>query len=140
MKKIAFLVCLSLVPAAFGAGEPKISFTKTFHDFGTVTKGDKVSHAFVFRNDGDADLVLEGISTSCGCTTANLEKKTYKPGESGALPVNFYSENFLGLTSKTVDVKTNDPNNRRVELKIQSDVHDELSFSPAALNFTQDSP
>jgi hypothetical protein len=44
-----------------------------------------VKHAFVFTNTGDQAVTIESVKTSCGCTTAKLEKKVYEPGESGTI-------------------------------------------------------
>ena len=38
-------------------------------------------------NEGDAPLVVETVTTSCGCTTAVLEPMTIAPGESGILRI-----------------------------------------------------
>ncbi len=37
---------------------PQIFFPETTHDFGTISRGDNVSHLFKVRNTGDAPLRL----------------------------------------------------------------------------------
>jgi len=39
-------------------GAPKIFFPETTHNFGTVAQGEKVTHEFVVKNNGDAPLKL----------------------------------------------------------------------------------
>ena len=44
---------------------------------------------FAFRNDGKTPVTISKVTSSCGCTTAELPKKIYQPGEAGTLPVKF---------------------------------------------------
>lgn len=51
-------------PSAKGntAGEgPVIEIKNTSHDFGAVFKNEKFVHAFIVRNAGTADLVIEEV-------------------------------------------------------------------------------
>ena len=40
---------------------------------------------FTFKNDGDSVVEISEIKTSCGCTTAKLEKMSYALGEGGVI-------------------------------------------------------
>lgn len=70
MKRTIFyplLALLMLIPfTGFGqqAKEPKISIAKTEHNFGEVNKGETVSHTFVFKNEGEADLLIRNVAPS----------------------------------------------------------------------------
>ena len=45
---------------------------------------DKVGIArFSFKNSGSGTITISDIKTSCGCTTADSEKRSYGPGETG---------------------------------------------------------
>ncbi len=110
MKK--FVVLLLLVSfgnyfAQFSA--PKINAKKTFHDFGTVEEGQVVNTTFEISNSGNADLTINNVQASCGCTAAKPEKNTLKPGEKTTIKVEFNSANRLGPQEKYVYVMTNDP-------------------------------
>ena len=49
----------------------------------TITPGAKsYPFEFSFTNEGDTAMEISEIKTTCGCTTAKLEKMTYAPGES----------------------------------------------------------
>lgn len=48
----------------------------TTYDLGTVNKGKVAVANLPVRNLGNAPLKVEGISTSCGCTTAKLSLMT----------------------------------------------------------------
>ncbi len=44
--------------------DPKIVIDKTEHNFGEVKKGENVSHTFVFKNEGKADLLIRNVAPS----------------------------------------------------------------------------
>jgi hypothetical protein len=46
---------------------------------------ESVTAEFKFRNAGDKPVTVVSVDTSCGCTTADLDKKVYEPGESGSI-------------------------------------------------------
>lgn len=44
--------------------QPSILFNTESYDFGTITQGDKIEHAFDFKNNGNEDLVIERLAPS----------------------------------------------------------------------------
>lgn len=60
--------------------------------------------SFPFRNAGTQPLTIERVEVSCGCTTADLEKRTYAPGEKGDLTIIFDLNGLAGKQDKTVQV------------------------------------
>ena len=68
-----------------------------------------------------AKLEIFATSTSCGCTSAELEKNMLQPGESATLTVSFipnFHREPEGKFDRTIYLKTNDPANREKEIKI----------------------
>ena len=63
---------------------------------------------FHFTNTGKAAVDVRQIESSCGCTTAELEKRHYAPGESGDIVARYTVGNHVGLQNKTIEVFTND--------------------------------
>lgn len=86
---------------------PVITFEKDFHDFGTLTSGEKVTYSFKFKNTGKSMLVISSVTTSCGCTISDYPKQPIKPGEGGTVDVSFDSEGRHGLQNKSVTVFSN---------------------------------
>ncbi len=84
-----------------------IEFKERFYDFGTVTEGEKVSHTFKFANTGNADLILNNVKASCGCTASNYTKDPVKPGDSGIIEVIFNSAGRPGPNHKSLTVIAN---------------------------------
>lgn len=100
---------------------PVIQFKETEKDFGMILSGERVFHKFEFTNIGGSNLIISGVSTSCGCTVADYSKEPVAPGKSGYVEVTFDSRNRQGVQEKIVTVLTNaEPN--RSELKIKSNV------------------
>ena len=60
---------------------------------------------FAFVNDGETTVTIEAVNSSCGCTTAALDKKVYAPGEKGELRARFDLGQRRGLQTKTISVK-----------------------------------
>ncbi len=50
----------------------RLSIVEDYYDFGTVGL-DKVSHTYTIKNIGQGPLNIAKVSTSCGCTTAQLK-------------------------------------------------------------------
>lgn len=99
---------------------PEITFTEEVFDFGKITQGEKVSHAFKFKNTGDKNLIISGASGSCGCTVPEWPKEPIKPGAEGAINVVFNSEGKSGMQEKTVTIITNcEPATRVVRIKTE---------------------
>lgn len=96
-----------------------IVFDKKVYDFGTIheSKG-PVSCEFKFSNDGTAPLVIISASAGCGCTKPSFEGEPIAPGESSTIKVTYNPKGRPGEFNKNVTIRTNDPKNRKVVLKI----------------------
>jgi len=118
-------------------GTPIISLTPASIDWGTLSAAQgPVAKEFMISNNGDADLIIKKISTSCGCTTAILQtasrstpklgmdhgklpriEETIAPGETAKLIVTFDPDFHYvrGPVTRVVYIQSNDPVNREVE-------------------------
>ena len=65
------------LPPAPHAYAPFTSF-----DFGDVYKGEIISHIFVIKNEGTADLVIKDFAGGCGCEIVGADK-VIPPGKEG---------------------------------------------------------
>jgi|GEM_PF-506257 len=98
---------------------PKIKFKETSWDFGKITQGEKAAHDFEFTNTGDAELIINSIQTSCGCTAVIPSSQNLQPGDKAVLTVNFDSAGRKDEQTKNVYVVSNDPDEPRVTLEIK---------------------
>ncbi len=97
---------------------PKFEFEESAYDFGAITEGDVVEHIFKFVNTGEAPLVIQSASASCGCTVPSYPREPIAPGEEGEIQVKFNSANKPGIQNKTVSITANtDPSITRLTIK-----------------------
>ena len=128
-----FLLASSLLSGmaqSSSGGNPKIVFTNPIFKFGEIDRGKEVTTRFKFKNEGTGKLVLTDITTSCGCTSATPEKKSYAPGENGEIEVRFDSTRFSGPVTKEVTVSSNDPKSPRTILKLEGNIVTEILSKP----------
>jgi len=76
--------------------------------------------SFQLKNTGKRPLIIQSVSTSCGCTVAKYDKKPITQGEITSVVLE-YKPNSLGYFSKTADVVCNVPEGL-VRLKISGEV------------------
>jgi len=104
---------------------PTIEVSPSTKDLGDVTK-EGFSYTFTVKNMGKKLLEVEKVTTSCGCTLATIESEHILPGESTGLLVTFnpklMKEEIKGKVSRTIFIKSNDPENPEVEIKITANV------------------
>lgn len=132
IRNFAILAMLLALPLMAEDG-PKVTFKKMQHSFGDIEKGEKVNTSFDFTNSGTATLEILNVAASCGCTTADLKKKVYEPGESGSIPVTFDSTRFADKITKRITVTTNDKASPKVVLTIEGNVLVDVVAEPSAL-------
>ena len=103
---------------------PKISVEPVFFDFGNALPEKTLEKQFSIRNFGDADLVIEKITTTCGCTAGLLDddSKVLKPGKSGQLRVRLQTRDYSGKVVRSVLVTSNDPTQEVLEIKVEVNV------------------
>jgi Protein of unknown function (DUF1573) len=109
---LAFSACNSKKNAETGTSTNSdstavITFTEVEHDFGTITQGEKVSHAFKFKNTGSTDLLIISAQGSCGCTVPSYPREPIVPGKEANVDVVFDSDGKSGKVEKTVTLLTN---------------------------------
>ncbi|MDA3780666.1 MAG: DUF1573 domain-containing protein [Bacteroidales bacterium] len=101
---------------------PQISIPEKTFNFGTAKQKSKVKHVFKFKNEGESDLLIRKIRSSCGCTTVAPEKTVIKSGESSSFTAIFSTSMRKGLQRKSIYLITNDPKNSNIRLTISGEV------------------
>jgi len=127
------------------SGTPKLEISPKEYDAGTVSMAaGLVKKTFEVKNVGSGELKIEGIRTSCHCTTVILElngKKSptfamdsnlpfwsekIKPGEVAQLEVifdpAFHGPMGVGQAIRSITFSTNDPDNKKAEITFMANV------------------
>jgi len=126
MRKRTVIAVAALILLAAGAStagkEARAKFKEEVWDFGKIKQGEVLAHEFVFTNEGDAPLVIERVSTSCGCTAALASEDRIAPGKEGRIKASFDTRGYAGSVVKYIYVESNDASNARRELKITAEI------------------
>lgn len=137
MKPLRFLLSVTAIMLSFASvavGAPVASVDNPVFDFGTVLQGKHVDHVFILKNKGGSVLNIGNVSTSCGCTVADVSTRSIAPGKHSDIRVSFNSTNFSGIINKSVTIQTNDPKTPVYTLILKGSVFEEINFTPKQLN------
>ena len=93
---------------------PNIEMLETSYNFGEIQQGESVTHDFILKNTGEADLIISAAKGSCGCTVPQWPKTPIAKGEEAAIKVTFNSAGRSGKQNKTVTLVTNAIPNTKV--------------------------
>ncbi len=122
-------------PPAIPQGRPRLVIDKTEHNFGVMAPLAEVEHVFVVRNQGTAPLELEQGPTTCKCTMSGLSDRSIMPGEEGRITLRLKPTEKEGPFHQTASIRTNDPDQRELKLRIMGSVRVLLGVEPDELYF-----
>lgn len=128
MRKLSLtsILLISLFLVACTSDQPSISLETKQFDFGDVVNGKILSRDVRVYNNGGAPLVVDTVSTSCGCTQASLEPTTIPPGEGGVLHINFdsgaHGQNLTGKITRQIFINSNDPQQPEALLEFTANI------------------
>ena len=104
---LTFLFMLPL-PVWAASAAPKIVFDKQELVFSDAKENQMLPAEFTFTNEGKINLVIDSITPSCGCATAEFTK-VVEPGKKGIVKMTLDTTGITGAFRKTAVVSTNDP-------------------------------
>lgn len=119
---LVYVMAVCTVSAAIAQGIAKISPDKQVFNFGTIAeeKG-PASHEFIITNTGDAPLVINRITASCGCTRPSWDKSPIAPGKSTSIKITYNPQGRPGPFYKTITIISNS-DKKRFNLAIKGNV------------------
>lgn len=105
---IAFLLLCFVNPLRSQTLSNDIVFEERVYNFGTIQeKNGKVTHTFVFKNNGKNPVVISNINSGCGCIGQSVSKDAVKPGAKGKVTITFDPAYKSGFFSKEIVVFSN---------------------------------
>ena len=121
MKKISTLL---LLMAAFYFGsaqtsapaEDALQLKETEHDFTKIPQGKPVYCFFDIVNTGKAELKLDNVQASCGCTTPEWSREAIAPGATAKIKVG-YNAASEGYFEKYITITYNNTQSKQVKIK-----------------------
>jgi hypothetical protein len=99
-------------------------------DFGTMKKGGKRSHKFVFKNTGEGDAVLWFKASTCKCTVGKFTEATLVPGEQTDVELEWTADSPVDEFSQSATIGTNCPNQEEIRLLIRGKIGEAYVFEP----------
>lgn len=111
------------------AGADSANFTtiqwidSTVQSLGKLKHNQSVEITYRFRNSGDKVLIIENVSTSCGCTIAEKPEKPIDPGAEGVIKATFNGSGN-GRVSRDVRVFANTKPQKEHVLSFNGDVQE----------------
>lgn len=126
-KTILIIVAITArLLSACASGVPDLVLDQEETDIGEIVNGEVRTLEIPIQNEGNAPLVIEAVTTSCGCTTAEVEPSTIGPGETGVLLISFdsgaHGPDANGQVMRQIFIASNDPDQPEVEFRILADV------------------
>jgi uncharacterized protein DUF1573 len=129
---VARLLCaLAVLLASISNVSGELQWLKPVQDFQATPDKPSVEARFAFKNIGSKPVTITALKTTCGCTTAHLDKRTYQPGEQGTVVAVYKFPFQRGALRKLVLVTTDDDPKEPATLDIRVFVHEPFEVKPA---------
>ena len=125
-------LCVSTVDAQDWA---RGMFDHTSHDFGAVARGAKVEHRFIVENTYEEDAHIQSVSSSCGCSTPQINRQLLKTWEKAEILVTVDTRGFLGRKDATITVVFDRPFSAEVQLHVHTYIRSDMVVQPGAVSF-----
>ena len=128
LRVLALVIGLATMSALLSAcgGQPQILVTENNLELGDVVNGEVITREVSVQNNGQADLIIEAVTTSCGCTQATLEPMTIPAGSSGTLSIEFdsgaHGPELTGPFMRQVFIASNDPQQPEVVVELATNI------------------
>lgn len=138
------LFIINRSPQELQTGVPRIEIIPKEFDLGNISMAaGLVKKTFEIKNNGSGNLKIDDIQTSCHCTTAVLKIGDKKSPEFGMNGSGLWSQNIspdqmayleatfdpayhgpqgIGSAVRAVYLSTNDPENKKVEVRLITNV------------------
>jgi hypothetical protein len=100
------ILLILLISTLLGASAV-LSFDAPVQDFGEVPEGKIVNLKYRFTNTGDSPLIINKVTTDCGCTASSFPQKPIAPGMSDHISVQFSTRGKEGVQEKRVSIVSN---------------------------------
>jgi len=116
-------------------GAPKaVVVNGTTYEFGSMERDEKLSHAFLLKNEGTAPLHVSVGHTSCKCTVADLEDSMVAPGKTVEVKLEWEPKGYDDHFQQSAELQTNDPLQPVIRLTIHGRVVQAVRPFPEELN------
>ena len=118
------LLCAPLSGRAWETLCKGVSVDQTVYDFGDIVlNSGPVSCTFQLRNDSAKALLIDRVTTSCGCTSAKWTTQAIQPGQTGSISITYKNDEGAFPFDKSISVFLS-CNEKASILKVRGICHD----------------
>lgn len=119
---LLILICIAIFAlSACAKKTPRIVVEPASQELGEVPQ-QKIELTYTVRNEGESELQILKISTSCDCTKATIDQDQIAPGQSAVLTVTLdpIEDNLHGDVTRLVYLRSNDLENPEVSVEFHA--------------------
>lgn len=115
----------------------KKMFSELSHDFGSVARGADVRHKIAVKNLYEETIRITNVSTTCGCTAAEPDRKELATGETAYIEVVMNTIKFQKEKNSNVDVTLtfNNRDFKTVRVPIRAYIRPDVVLDPGRAEF-----
>jgi hypothetical protein len=135
---VLLVAFLGVASQAHGQSRLEGMFDELSRDFGSVPRGQILTHPFRIVNNTKQPVHVASVRVSCGkCSSARALKTFLQPGEETAILATMDTNRFLNTKTITILVMFDQPRFEEVRLWVQANSRDDVHFSPDGIAFGQ---
>ncbi|HKI36015.1 MAG TPA: DUF1573 domain-containing protein [Gemmataceae bacterium] len=140
MRRMPLVLTATLLALFANPARADLSFATPTIDVGEVRSGAPLRQRFTFVNAGSGAVEITDLRASCGCVRPKLDKRSYAPGDEGAVLLEVHT---LGQSAGEHDWRLHvtyhsGAEAREVELVLHGRIVTEVTVQPAVLTiFTE---
>ncbi len=116
--------------AAQDSPQPKMVLSQESWDFGEVWHPESPRLTLVLRNEGNADLKINNVESTCGCTIVRAQRESIPPGDATNLHIRFDTKGKQRDVESTIIINTNDPHRPTYYFRIKGFVKRAVNITP----------
>lgn len=109
---------------------PKAVLNEELFNFGRMALGQKGTHEFIIKNEGDVPLQLAKGPVQCKCTISGLKQETVPPGEEAVIELE-YEPKSLGEFGQGAVIWTNDPELSEIHIRVEGTMVKDVEVVPS---------
>jgi hypothetical protein len=118
-------------------GNPRAVVDSTEFDFGLMDPFVESEHKFEIKNDGEGVLHLTAGGKTCNCVGFAIEPQIVLPGESALVTIRWNSKFVTEEYRHGAAVRTNDPLQPEIKLRVHGQVRQTLGTSQPGIGFVR---
>jgi len=131
--QIRSILFIAALVACCGTCKAAVAWAGTAAECKVETGQEKAVAEFAFRNAGTRAVRVVSLRPSCDCISAQASKPSFAAGEAGVVRVEMALAGLVGRQEKMVNVTTDDPTEKPVELLLVVDIPEAVAIRPRAL-------